>query len=126
MAANRRRDTAPELQLRSALHGRGHRFRVDFPIPVSGRRPIRLDIAFTRLRVAIFVDGCFWHGCPEHGSMPKTNQSYWAPKIARNRKRDLEVEKLLAGGGWTVIRIWEHEAADEAALKVERRLSAMQ
>lgn len=123
MAANRRRDTAPELRLRSALHRRGLRFRVDLPITVLGRRPIRPDIAFTRLRVAVFLDGCFWHGCPEHGSAPKANASYWLPKIARNRERDRQADRLLRDAGWTVVRIWEHEPVGDAAKRVIHALA---
>jgi DNA mismatch endonuclease, patch repair protein len=114
MAANRRRDTGPELRLRSSLHQRGLRFRVDLPIPVPGRRPIRPDVVFTRARVAVFLDGCFWHGCPEHGSAPKRNAAYWLPKIARNRERDDQADRLLEEAGWAVVRIWEHESVEQA------------
>jgi len=123
MAANRRRDSAPELRLRSALHRHGLRFRVDFPIAVPSRRPIRPDIAFTRARVAVFLDGCFWHGCPEHGSVPKANTSYWLPKIARNRDRDREADRLLAAAGWLVVRIWEHESLEDAITLVMEGLA---
>lgn len=123
MAANRRRDTGPELRLRSALHRVGLRFRVDMPIAVPGRRPIRPDIAFTGARVAVFVDGCFWHGCPEHGSTPKANSSYWVPKIAKTRQRDAETDELLRDAGWTVIRFWEHTQPAEAATIVDRWLT---
>jgi DNA mismatch endonuclease, patch repair protein len=101
----------------------GLRFRVDVPIAVSGRRPIRPDIAFTRARVAVFVDGCFWHGCPEHGSTPKANSSYWVPKIAKTRRRDAEADKLLRDAGWTVIRFWEHTQPAEAAAAVNQWLN---
>jgi DNA mismatch endonuclease (patch repair protein) len=103
-----RRDTKPERALRSALHRRGLRFRVDFPISVEGRSP-RPDIVFTRRRVAVFVDGCFWHGCREHSSPPKQNSTYWGPKISRNIERDREHDERLAAAGWTVVRVWEHE-----------------
>jgi DNA mismatch endonuclease (patch repair protein) len=115
MASNRRRDTRPELRLRSLLHGLGRRFRVDYPISVPGRRPVRPDIAFTRLRIAVFVDGCFWHGCPQHWSPPKSNREYWTGKIARNQARDRLADRLLGEAGWIVIRIWEHEQPEQAA-----------
>jgi DNA mismatch endonuclease, patch repair protein len=122
MAANRRRDTGPELRLRSELHRTGLRFRVDMPIEVPGRRPIRPDIVFSRLRIAVFVDGCFWHGCPEHGAPPKSNTSYWIPKIAATRDRDRRADRLLAEEGWRVVRIWEHESLDDAVGLVREAL----
>lgn len=118
MAANRRRDTNPELELRSALHRQGLRFRVDVPIPVPGRRPIRPDIAFTRARLAVFLDGCFWHGCPTHGSAPSANASYWCAKFARTKSRDEETNGLLRDAGWGVLRIWEHEPVESATKMV--------
>jgi DNA mismatch endonuclease (patch repair protein) len=124
MAANQRRDTNPELRLRSRLHGLGYRFRVDFPIPVPGRRPVRPDIAFTRMRVAIFLDGCFWHGCPEHWSAPKSNVEYWIAKIERNRERDRQADFLLVEAGWLVVRIWEHEPLRTAAQRVIQAVEA--
>lgn len=124
MAANRRRDTVPELQLRSSLHRRGLRFRVDLPVQVPGRRPIRPDVTFTRVRLAIFLDGCFWHGCPEHGSTPETNAAYWLPKLERNRERDRQADRLLTDAGWAVVRIWEHEPHQEAVRRVIEALAA--
>jgi DNA mismatch endonuclease, patch repair protein len=118
MASNRRRDTRPELRLRSLLHGLGRRFRVDYPIPVPGRRPVRPDIAFTRLRVAVFVDGCFWHGCPQHWAPPKSNREYWTRKIERNQDRDRLADRLLEEAGWIVVRLWEHEQPERAAERV--------
>jgi DNA mismatch endonuclease (patch repair protein) len=117
--ANRRRDTQPEVRLRSALHGRGLRFRKDHPIRIPGHRPVRPDIVFTRALVAVFVDGCFWHGCPEHQHVPRSNVDYWAPKLRRNVDRDREVDTLLTGAGWRVVRVWEHEDAQAAADRVE-------
>lgn len=121
MRANRRRDTKPEMALRSALHKRGLRFRVDYSVPVDGRSP-RPDIAFTAKRVAVFVDGCFWHGCPEHSKRPAENASYWGPKIARNIERDSEQTRRLVDAGWTVVRVWEH---DELTKAVEQVLAAL-
>jgi DNA mismatch endonuclease (patch repair protein) len=122
MASNRHRDTSPELALRSLLHGLGLRFRVDYAIRLDGRRPIRADVVFTRQRVAVFVDGCFWHSCPLHGSQPKTNADYWRPKLQGNRERDDLYTRLLEEAGWRVVRIWEHEPAPEAAARVVEAL----
>lgn len=111
------RDTAPELALRSELHRRGLRFRVDRR-PVPGIRT-RADVVFPSAQVAIYVDGCFWHGCPEHGTMPKANSGFWGPKLARNQERDREIDSALSAAGWTVVRIWEHEDPLDAADRVE-------
>ncbi len=121
--ANRRTNTKPEMALRSALHRCGLRFRKDHPIRLDGRRPVRPDIVFTRARVAVFVDGCFWHGCPEHQVVPKANPDYWIPKLRRNVERDREVDAALAGAGWAVVRIWEHEGV-KSAVEVVRRAIA--
>ncbi len=107
MQANRGRDTVPELAVRRLLHAAGLRYRIDFA-PLGGRR--RADIVFTRKRIAVFIDGCYWHGCPEHATYPKRNSDYWLPKLARNIERDRETDDLLRGAGWTVLRYWEHEA----------------
>jgi DNA mismatch endonuclease (patch repair protein) len=122
MKGIRRRDTVAERALRSELHRRGYRFRVDYPVRVDGRSP-RPDIAFTRKRLAVFVDGCFWHGCPEHGGKPKQNTHYWGPKIARNMERDGEHNDRLAAAGWRVVRIWEHEETFAAANQIEGLLN---
>ena len=118
MLGNRRRDSTPELLLRRTLHGIGLRFRVDFPIRVPGRRPIRPDVVFTRWQVAVFVDGCFWHGCPEHGRRPRTNAGYWSAKVEVNQARDVEQTRALEEAGWRVLRVWEHESAATAAARV--------
>ena len=109
MAAIRRRDTAPEVLLRKALHSCGLRFRMDIPAGLPGSP----DIRFARAGVAVFVDGCFWHGCPQHGSQPKTNAAFWSAKIARNRQRDQEVDAALQKLGWSVVRVWEHEVKQD-------------
>jgi DNA mismatch endonuclease (patch repair protein) len=116
MRANRRRDTAPELALRRELHRRGLRFRVDHR-PVPGIR-CRVDVVFTRARIAVFVDGCFWHSCPAHAVAPKRNGDWWAEKLAGNVARDRRNDEQLEAAGWTVVRVWEHEAAAEAADRV--------
>lgn len=120
MTAIRRKDTKPELALRSALHKMGYRFRKDHPIRAGNGRLIRPDIAFTKRRVAIFVDGCFWHCCPTHGRQPASNASYWSPKLEGNVKRDREQTEALQSAGWTVIRLWEHDDPSEAANKVAK------
>lgn len=117
MARVRRRDTAPELELRSELHGRGLRYRVDRR-PLVGV-PSRADLVFGPAKVAVYVDGCFWHSCPEHGTMPRSNEEFWQTKLARNRERDAAVNGALAEAGWTVVRVWEHEEIDAAADRVE-------
>lgn len=122
MQANRRANTKPEVRLRSALHALGYRFRKDFVVRVDNTR-VRPDIVFTRRKVAVFVDGCFWHVCPEHGRQPTTNEWYWAPKLRRNMERDRRADELLSGAGWIVIRVWEHESLESAVDLVRRELS---
>jgi DNA mismatch endonuclease (patch repair protein) len=117
MSRLRRRDTAPEVALRSELHRRGLRFRVD-RAPAPGIRS-RADIVLGPAKVAVYVDGCFWHGCPEHGTMPKSNAEFWRAKLARNKERDSETDRRLRGQGWAVVRVWEHEDPVEAADRVE-------
>lgn len=112
MRANRSRNTGPELALRRELHAMGLRYRVHHRVPVLTRRTI--DIAFTRIRLAVFVDGCFWHGCPEHGTRPKSNIQYWSRKIEVNRARDASTDEHLTALGWTVLRLWEHESLPRA------------
>lgn len=107
MQGNRRRDTAPELAVRRVVHARGLRYRVDHrPLADLNRRA---DLVFPRARVAVFIDGCYWHGCPEHGTIAKTNAEYWSTKIVTNRRRDLDTDRRLGEAGWTVLRAWEHE-----------------
>lgn len=113
MQRQRRKDTEPELAIRRALHRSGLRYRIC--VPVTGLRRRTIDIAFTRLRLAVFVDGCFWHGCPQHATWPKNNAAWWKAKILKNRERDRETTRKLEDGGWTVVRIWEHESAEDAA-----------
>ena len=123
MRANRRRDTGPERRLRSALHRQGWRFRVDMPINAGGRK-VRPDIVFTKRRVAIFVDGCFWHGCLEHGGQPRSNASYWNAKLMRNIQRDQEDSRDLESAGWKVVRVWEHYPVSDAIAMVNDVLTA--
>jgi DNA mismatch endonuclease, patch repair protein len=117
MSRQPRRDTAPEVALRRELHSRGMRFRVDWPPPGLPRR--RADIAFTRRRVAVFVDGCFWHACPLHRTTPASNADWWAAKLQANVERDRDTDEHLRLFGWTVLRFWEHEDPVSAADVVE-------
>ncbi len=122
MQANRSRDTRPELALRSHVHQLGLRYRVAArPLP-----PIRrtADLVFTRARVAVFLDGCFWHGCPEHHRPSRRNEDFWREKIMQNRERDAETDSLLRQAGWAVVRVWEHENPQEAAGRIARVVSA--
>lgn len=116
MRANRSRDTGPEFALRRAVHALGLRYRVAAQ-PLSEVRRTA-DLVFSRARVAVFMDGCFWHGCPLHYTAPVANASFWAEKVARNQTRDREVDALLESAGWQVLRFWEHESPDLAAGKV--------
>ncbi|EGD23694.1 DNA mismatch endonuclease Vsr [Prescottella equi ATCC 33707] len=122
MRAQRRRDTAPEVALRRELHRRGARFFVD-RAPLRGLRR-RADLVFPRRRVAVYVDGCFWHSCPQHATSPKNNAQWWADKLAANVVRDRDTDTRLADAGWTVVRIWEHEDPTEAADRVQAALRA--
>jgi DNA mismatch endonuclease (patch repair protein) len=122
MAAIRRKDTKPELALRSELHAMGYRFRKDFPIRAGDGRLIRPDIVFTKHRVAIFIDGCFWHRCPIHGRQPTSNTSYWSPKLDGNVKRDRKQTAALESAGWKVLRFWEHEDLQGVIQAIEQSL----
>lgn len=114
MRANRGRDTGPEVALRSALHAKGLRFRKDYRLDLHERRRVRPDIVFPRLRLAVFVDGCFWHGCQEHRSLPASNASFWKQKIEGTRQRDRDQVAWLEAAGWTVVRVWEHDLPEPA------------
>ncbi|TWJ30945.1 T/G mismatch-specific endonuclease [Micromonospora sagamiensis] len=114
MSRQPRSSTKPELALRRELHRRGLRFRVNHP-----GLPGRPDLAFTRAKVAVFVDGCFWHRCPQHGTMPRNNRDWWQAKLDRNVARDRAKDAALAERGWVVLHVWEHEATDAAADRVQ-------
>lgn len=118
MSRQRRRDTAPEVELRRRLHAHGLRFRVDAPIPGLPRR--RADVLLTRARIAVFVDGCFWHACPVHGTSPVANSVWWADKLATNVARDRATDAHLTELGWLVLRFWEHDDPDVAAESIVR------
>ena len=119
MRRQRQRDTGPEKALRSALHRRGLRFRVQYLLPAMHRRA---DIAFPSERVAVFVDGCFWHGCPEHGTAPKANAAWWREKIAANVIRDRDTDARLQQGGWLVLRVWEHDQIPDSVERINDAL----
>ena len=123
MQGNRRVDTAPEVNLRRALHASGLRFRKDFVVTAEDAKA-KADIVFTRHRLAVFIDGCFWHGCPTHCRMPTRNRDYWEAKIGRNRERDERVTAALTASGWQVVRIWEHEPIERGIARVRAALSA--
>jgi len=111
MRRTRGRDNDFEKAVRSSLFARGVRFRIHFPVPGMPRRTC--DLALPSKQIAVFLDGCFWHGCPDHLSTSKTNQPFWEKKIRRNRERDRETSSHLSGIGWTVLRFWEHQDTDE-------------
>lgn len=121
MQANRGRDTKPELALRSAVHRLGLRYRVDAQ-PIKGLRR-RADLVFPRVKVAVFLDGCFWHGCPEHHTVAATNATFWADKVKTNEARDRDTDRRLAEAGWAVVRVWEHEDPEAAAHHVKAVVS---
>jgi DNA mismatch endonuclease (patch repair protein) len=123
MRAIRRTDTKPELALRRALHAMGYRFRKDYRLDLAEGRRVRPDIAFTARKVAVFVDGCFWHACPDHGSKPSVNQGYWTPKLLRNVERDRAADAALTLAGWRVVRLWEHIPLDDAVAAVVAELA---
>jgi DNA mismatch endonuclease (patch repair protein) len=118
MQAQPRRDTGPEVSLRSALHRQGFRFRVDAQVVPSLRR--RADLVFPRAHIAVFVDGCFWHGCEEHIYWPKTNAQWWRNKIEATMERDRGTNLILQAEGWTVVRVWEHECVDVSSQRIAR------
>ena len=122
MARVRQKGTRCEIGLRKALHAKGLRYRLHVPLLTKPRRIV--DIVFPSARLAVFVDGCFWHGCPEHASWPKSNADFWREKIETNRSRDLDTNQRLAALGWETVRIWEHEDATEAANRIAELVDA--
>lgn len=118
MRGNRKTDSRPEAALRRELHRRGLRYRKN-PAIRTGIGIVRPDLVFPSAKVAVFVDGCFWHSCPVHGNSPTTNRAYWEPKLQRNRERDARGTASLIADKWTVLRIWEHTPLIEAADAVE-------
>ena len=122
MSRQRRRDTGPELAVRQRLHALGYRYRVDHrPLPDLRARG---DLVFTRARVVVFVDGCFWHRCPQHATSPRHNGEWWRAKLDANVARDRATDRRLADAGWRVVRIWEHEALNDAVARIRAELTA--
>lgn len=117
MRANRRRDTKPELAVRRLVHAAGLRYRVDYA-PLPDHRRHRADLVYTKAQIAVFIDGCYWHGCPEHHRQPAANAAYWSAKVSGNRNRDTRVNALLTDAGWTVMKFWEHEDPTAVAATV--------
>ena len=114
---NRRRDTGPEIAVRRVLWAAGLRYRVDYPI-TTPERTVRPDVVLVGARIALFIDGCFWHACPQHGTQPTVNGGYWSAKLTRNVERDRAVNASLSAAGWRVIRAWEHEPSDSVLQRV--------
>lgn len=121
MKAAKRRDTKPELQIRRRLHAQGFRYLVDARPIASVRR--RADLVFRGAKVAVFVDGCFWHSCPDHGTQPKKNAEFWREKLGDNVRRDRDTDRLLRDEGWTSVRVWEHQDPDDAVDSIKRALT---
>lgn len=124
MQSNRGRDTGPEIALRSALHHLGLRFRKNLLIRTASGVKVRPDIVFTKARVAIFVDGCFWHCCPDHATTPRRNGQFWRAKLQANVNRDRRVDQALSADGWQLLRVWEHESPIVAAASVRAMLDS--
>ncbi len=123
MQATGKRDTRVEVALRCALHAAGLRYRLDSrPVPSV---PRRADIVFPGVRLAVFVDGCFWHGCPDHMTWPAANAAWWQRKIRTTRARDIDTTRRLTAAGWTVVRLWEHENVPAAALRIAAQVSTL-
>ena len=116
MSKQRSRDTEAEMLLRKHLHALGLRYRVHRRPLAKVRREV--DVLFSRARVAVFVDGCFWHGCPKHASWPHRNSEFWRTKIEKNRARDLDTDRRLREAGWLSVRVWEHEDPAVAAARI--------
>jgi DNA mismatch endonuclease (patch repair protein) len=123
MSRQARAGTRPEMALRRLLHAHGLRYRVGWPVPGLRRRTI--DVAFTRARVAVYVHGCFWHGCPQHGTSPQANSAWWRDKLERNQRRDESTRNHLERLGWVTVEIWEHEPPEAALRRVLEVLSSL-
>ncbi|OUC79482.1 very short patch repair endonuclease [Gordonia lacunae] len=119
MRSNRRRDTRPELLVRKSLHSMGYGYRVDFA-PLADQRRLKADIVFPGARVAVFIDGCFWHGCPKHYRPSRTNAEFWRSKVEGNKVRDARSDDTLRAARWTVLRFWEHDDPDGVARYIAR------
>lgn len=120
MSRQKRRDTGCEMAVRRILHAEGVRYRVDFR-PLPDER-FRVDIGWRKYKLAVFIDGCFWHGCPDHGTLPKSNSGWWSAKLQANSQRDRRTVETLRSRGWTVLRFWEHEDPDNVASTIRKHL----
>ncbi|WP_078311675.1 MULTISPECIES: very short patch repair endonuclease [unclassified Mycobacterium] len=123
MQGNRRRDTAPELAVRRLVHSMGLRYRVDYA-PLTAHRRLKADMVFAGAKVAVFLDGCFWHGCPDHHRPARVNSTFWANKVKSNAERDLRTDALLRESNWLVLRFWEHEPPESIAETVRRAVTS--
>ena len=123
MRANRRSNTQPEVRIRSLLHRAGFRFRKDHAIKL-GSEKVRPDVVFSKKQLAVFIDGCFWHNCPEHGRIPRLNAEYWRLKLAYNSDRDRQSNLALENAGWLVLRIWEHVQPNDAVNQIAKCLDS--
>ncbi|MET4924324.1 very short patch repair endonuclease [Streptomyces sp. PSRA5] len=123
MQAIRSRDTKPELLIRRLVHAQGLRYRVATR-PLAGLRRTA-DLVFRPAKVAVFIDGCYWHGCPEHYVAPRTNSGYWSTKVAGNIARDRDTDQRLSEAGWSILRFWEHESPDDCALKITQTVTRL-
>lgn len=122
MSRQSSRDTAQELAVRRLLHRSGLRYRLHVPVPGMRRRTV--DVVFGKLRIAVFFDGCFWHGCPDHATSPRSNAEWWRSKLDRNMERDRETTEHMLSEGWAVMRFWEHESADDIARRINLAVAA--
>lgn len=123
MSRQRSKDTTPEVEVRRRLHAQGVRFRID--VKVENDLRTRADLAWRRVKLAVFLDGCFWHGCPEHGTRPVANSDWWATKLDKNAERDRRTDAILIERGWVVRRYWEHEAPEEVCDDIVGVLAAL-
>lgn len=123
MQGNRGRDTAPEMAVRRLLHAQGFRYRVHVRPVQDVRRTA--DLVFPRMKVAVFIDGCYWHGCPEHYIAPMTNAFYWSDKVSANRARDIDTNTVLRSRGWSVYRFWEHQPPTAVAAEIAEALERL-
>jgi DNA mismatch endonuclease (patch repair protein) len=124
MRSNKSNDTKPEVETRRLLHHQGLRFRKAYPIKLEKTRS-KVDIAFPRWHLAVYIDGCFWHLCPEHGHIPNRNVVYWSSKLKRNAERDREIDELLSESGWEVMRFWSHVNPEQIAAEVANRVGEL-
>jgi DNA mismatch endonuclease (patch repair protein) len=124
MVRQARTGTHPEIALRRVLHAQGLRYLVDAPLPLVAVRR-KADLLFRGAKIAVFVDGCWWHRCPQHGTQPRANAEWWFKKLGANVARDRDTDRRLAEVGWRVVRVWEHEDPCVAAQRVLAAIGAV-